>query len=212
MAIDWSLGRQPNIIGNALQAFQSGRQEREQVDQRNALLDIRKQESQQRQAEFASQQQDRAAKEKERGQQQIGLLAKLVDHAKDEATYQESLSAAKQYGLDVSQAPPTFGDGSWVRQQRLLIDLHEKDGGEHISGIARELQDAGYKPGTPEFADAMRSVIGNKYSSVSADESGAQFRDPLKLPGQAPAVADDDEWEVVRPGGGGGDAPGGFPR
>ena len=50
---------------------------------------------------------------------------------------------------------------------RLLSDKPDS-----ISGVARELQDAGYQPGSPEFAQAMRDVINSKYASDYVDEAG----------------------------------------
>jgi len=115
--------------------------------------------------------------------EQMTTTAKLLDDARDEPTYQRSLAAARQLGLDVSSAPPTF-DPAWVDQQRMIVGAFTKDGGSQISGIARELSDAGYQPGTPEFAEAMRGVIQNKYASDYVDEQGnTRRRSALNLGG-----------------------------
>lgn len=120
--------------------------------------------------------------------EQMTTTAKLLDDARDEPTYQRSLAAARQLGLDVSSAPPTF-DPAWVDQQRMIVGAFTKDGGSQISGIARELSDAGYQPGTPEFAEAMRGVIQNKYASDYVDEQGnTRRRSALNLGGGSGAT------------------------
>lgn len=120
--------------------------------------------------------------------EQMTTTAKLLDDARDEPTYQRSLAAARQLGLDVSSAPPTF-DPAWVDQQRMIVGAFTKDNGSQISGIARELSDAGYQPGTPEFADAMRGVIQNKYASDYVDEQGnTRRRSALSLGGGSGAT------------------------
>ena len=98
-------------------------------------------------------------------------LGRLLNHATDETTYQQSLAAAKQIGLDVSSAPPSF-DPQWVGQQKLVLQAYEKDGGAQISGLARELSDAGYKPGTPEFQQAMATALRGKYAPQYTDQQG----------------------------------------
>lgn len=102
--------------------------------------------------------QERDAKAGENRRNDAVTLGKLLDHAQDEPTYQQSLAAARQLGMDVSKAPPNF-DPNWVGQQRLIVGAFAKDGGQSISGMAKELVDAGYKPNTPEFHEAMRRRI-----------------------------------------------------
>lgn len=130
-------------------------------------------------------QQEVAQKQNEAQQNRILTMGKLINQAVDEPSYQQSLAAARQMGMDVSSAPPQF-DPNWIAQQRMIVGAFSKDGGQQISGIARELQDAGYKPGTPEFAEAMRGVIQNKYASDYVDEQGnTRRRSALNLQGGA---------------------------
>ena len=100
----------------------------------------------------------------------------------------------------------------------MIADAFEKDGGQQISGIARELVDAGYRPGTPEFQRAMTGVINNKYASDYVDDKGnTRRRSALNLTpaqgGPAPGTveegyrfkggnpADPNAWEPVTAGG-----------
>ncbi len=150
MSVNWSIGQQPNIIGNALDAFRTGRNDREAADNRNALLDIRRQESEQRQAESAD-------KHKATQREEHVVLGKLLDHAVDEPSYQQSLAAAKQYGIDTTGAPPNF-DPNWVGQQKMIVQAFAKDGGQAMSAAGKQAIDMGYHPGTPEFNNAVREI------------------------------------------------------
>lgn len=135
-----------------------------------------------------SQREQQQAQAKAKGEQ-FQQLGRILNHATDETTYQQSLAAAKQIGLDVSNAPPSF-DPNWVNQQKLVLQAYEKDGGQQISGLARELTDAGYKPGTPEFAAAMRTALQGKYAPTYTDEQGNMRQGQLPpLPGQAQQAA-----------------------
>lgn len=130
------------------------------------------------------QQQAKLAQDQKAAQvEQVKTMAGLLEGARDEQTYQQGLAAAKQLGMDTSKAPPNF-DPAWVNQNKLIARVFLKDNGQTISGIARELIDAGYKPETPEFAEAMKGVIQNKYASDYVDEQGnTRRRSALALPG-----------------------------
>lgn len=113
-----------------------------------------------------------------KGTEQLG---RLLNHAQDEASYQQALSAAKQIGIDTAGAPPNF-DPNWVNRQKAVLAAFDKDGGSQISGLARELNDAGYKSGTPEFEQAMRTALQGKYAPTYTDEKGNMRQ------GQLPAL------------------------
>ncbi len=201
MGVNWSLGQQPNIIGNALGAFQAGRQDREQAEQRNALLDIRRQEGDQRQAEYAD-------KQKATKREEHIVLGKLLDHAKDEPSYQQSLAAAKQYGIDTTGAPPNF-DPNWVGQQKLIVGAFAKDGGQAMSAEARRLKEAGYSD--EDVMLKMREFVNKPdYMAIPAEGTLVNTRDPAAVAQFAASQGGEDEWEVVTPGGAGGNASGGF--
>lgn len=114
-------------------------------------------------------------------------IAKLFQGVTPE-NYGQRIAAARTLGVDVSGVPQTF-DPNWVAQNGAIFQaLAGKD--QELSGIARELQDAGYKPGTPEFNDAMRGVINNKYASEYVDENGnTRRRSALNLSGPPAAPA-----------------------
>jgi hypothetical protein len=192
----------PGAIGlGAMQAFQQGRDMRTKDDTRkaftayatdpndtnlNGLAQFDPQfvmQAKQQQAQAARQQQQDMQQQQEQARQKMGMVARLLDGVQDEGTYQQGLAAAQQMGLDVSQAPPQY-DPNWVGQQRMIASLFEKGNEQQLSGIARELTDAGYKPGTPEFNEAMKGVIQNKYASEYVDGRGAtRRRSALQLEG-----------------------------
>lgn len=218
----------PGQIGiNILGAFKAGQQERQQREQRNALADYAMNPSQQGLAALAPHnpefviaergrmQQAEAAQQKQQ-REDLPIMGKLLGMAQDEPTYQRALAVARQYGLDVSQAPPQF-DPEWVGGMRSLVTALSDP--ETMKGIAYELQMAGYEPGTPEFEEAARSVISNKYATEYVDAQGnVRRRSALNLApqqgGPQPGTvedgyrfkggnpADPSSWEQV--GGGGG--------
>lgn len=229
MAIDWRLAQMPNIAGNALAAFRQGREDRRVSDAQNALAAYATNPNEQTlsgAAQYAPEfvirergrMQDQQAQQRKQHQEQMVMMGRLLDHAQDPQTYAESLAAARQAGIDVSTVPQQY-DPAWVDRQRLVVRAFNDDGGERISGIARELVDAGYQPGTEEFNGAMRSVISNKYASEYVDDAGnTRRRSALNLEGPAQAgpqpgvvedgyrfkggnPADPSSWERVGQGG-----------
>lgn len=183
----------PNAIAtNALAAFQMGRQEREHQDARRAFGDYASNPSEQGlnalaqfdprfvMAERERQtQQQQSQQQQAREQQQI--VARLINSVTDEATYQQALSAAQRLGLDTNGAPPNF-DPQWVGEMKFLATAMQ-DRRDDLPGIADELVAAGFNPGTPEFIEAMRGVINNKYASEYVDEGGnIRRRSALALP------------------------------
>ncbi len=130
MAVNWDLARQPNIIGNALGAFQAGRQDREQAEQRNALIADRQAQTKQREAEFAVEQEDRATKQSDAMRAKTAQMARLFAHAeKGPEQWEQAKAAATQLGFDVSAIPQQF-DPNWAAQQRLIVEAYGKDGGQ----------------------------------------------------------------------------------
>jgi hypothetical protein len=206
MAIDWSLG-QSNTLGMFQYGAQLGtqkRQEGEERDYRNALLDQRRTEHEA--AQTRQTEQDRRA--------DLPMLGKLLDYAQDEGTYQQARQVAGQYGIDVSGIPETFGDGTWVAQQRRIVQLMTTpQGQEALSTAGKQAQDAGFQPGTEEYVAAVRQII---TADLAQPYTGAQGETRLYQPdvfggGQGAVPFNPDEWEVVEQGGPAPQAPGGFP-
>lgn len=198
---NWGLLNAGGGFQNALASgFQMGsqvRQQREEKEYRNALLQQRQQETDQRLAE----RQAAMAKEQQTKQQaDAGTMRKLLMHAKTNP--QQALQAAQGMGIDVSRIPamdsPDFQP--WVDQQLFIADAIDKTDPEELKGIAYELEMAGYKPGTTEFEQAARSVISNKYASEYVDDAGnTRRRSALNL--ESPVAYDPNEWEEVEQGG-----------
>jgi hypothetical protein len=195
MAINWSLLQQPDIIGNALNAFEQGKEMRRADSGRNAMASLAQNPNDQAafgqlaQSDPATaiqfrQHQGRAATQaQETKNAQLQQMGRLLNHATDEASYQQALAAAKQIGIPVDGAPPAF-DPNWINQQKTILQAFEKDGGQQISGLARELTDAGYKPGTPEFQQAMATALRGKYAPQYTDQQGNLRQSQLPpLPG-----------------------------
>jgi hypothetical protein len=193
MAIDWSLARQPNVLAMALDGYEQGRQMRQQEGARKALgalvvnpndagaFNALAQAAPEYALQFRGQQQQVQLSQAKAQCEQFQQLGRLLNHATDETTYQQSLAAARQIGIDVSSAPTSY-DPNWVNQQKLVLQAYEKDGGQQISGLAKELSDAGYKPGTPEFLQAMKIALQGKYAPTYTDEQGNMRQ------GQLPAL------------------------
>lgn len=114
--------------------------------------------------------------------QRLADMAKLTRGVVDQASYQQALNVAQQLGVDVSQAPPQY-DPQWIEQQARIFEFFADDKND-LPGIARELQQAGYEPGTPEFQEAMKQVINSKYASDYVDQAGnTRRRSVLNLGG-----------------------------
>lgn len=84
-------------------------------------------------------------------------LARLLDDATDEPTYQRGLQAARAMGLDVSAAPPNF-DPEWVGQQRQLVRTFI-DRSPELTPFLREAQTLGLTP------EQTREAWMNRYAA-----------------------------------------------
>ncbi len=229
MGVDpnWGLAGGNNALGMFQQGAQLGNQivqQREQAEYRNALLADRQAQAQQRQAEFAAQQEDRAGKQQEAQVGKVKTMARLLSRAKDPATYAQSRAAAAQLGFDVAAIPEQY-DPNWVAQQSMIVQAYQDGNGEAFSTAGKIAMDEGLQPGTPEFGQRVNQIwtAENSKSFATSPGGGVATVDPAGQarfviqpnPGDASAGApvggDDDEWEVVQPGGAGGNASGGFP-
>lgn len=188
----------PGQIGqNALLAFQQARELRKRDDQQKALTAYATDPNDNNlnalahyAPEFVIQQRQATAKQQQeqaKGQQeQMKIVSNLLRNVTDEASFQRARAIAQQNGIPLDRVPQHY-DPQWVGNQVAFLDAFEKDGGQHISGLARELQDAGYQPGSPEFQKAMMTALQGKYAPQYTDAQGnlRQARLPdLPPPGQ----------------------------
>lgn len=160
--LNWNLLQVPDIAQNALAAFDQGRQRKQQDEARNAfatyaanpneaslnaLAPHNPQFVMQQRATLQKQQQDAQAQHRE----QLVLISRLLDHAKDEPTYQQALAAARQGGIDLAEVPQTF-DPNWVSQTRMLVTaMQDPKAPEILSTYGKIAADRGLQPGSPEF-------------------------------------------------------------
>lgn len=200
--INWGLAVPPNTAQSVVDGFSKGYQMAKEHKVNNALAQFATNpddpnavnaltrvdprlgmQARQQQATQAAARRTAENDAREQRQQHFLQVGKLLEGVTDEATYQQRLATARQMGMKVDGAPPAY-DPNWVNETRAVAHVFTKDGGQTISGIARELEDAGYKQGTPEFQQAMKGVIQNKYASDYVDEEGnTRRRSALQLGG-----------------------------
>jgi hypothetical protein len=133
-------------------------------------------------------QQQQAQAQQAQQQKQAAIMRQLLEEAGTDP--QRAFYAARQMNIDTSGIPqpgtPEFEP--WRQTQLFILKAVETpEGQKELSGIARELLNAGYKQGTPEFEQAMRGVINSKYASEYVDEKGNTLRrSALNLQGPPP--------------------------
>jgi hypothetical protein len=148
-------------LADLYQQVQGVRQNEQALGMRQQQMDMQRQ-----QMEQAQQQ-----RELEQQREQAGQIAQLTRGVADEATYQQRLQAARAYGIDVSGAPPQF-DPDWVQTQNILAETFFREGPDKLTNTAQELQEAGFRPGTPEFQRAMAQRIAMQDSKVVNTTAG----------------------------------------
>ena len=148
MAINWDLGRG----NNALAHFETGyrladhaMQAREQREQRNAMLEIQRQQEarlqQQQEAQALRQQRDDRRAD-------LPLMEKLLTGLNPD-NFAQRRQLAQQY--DIPGLPEQF-DPVWAQQTLESVRLlNTPQGQEAASALGKELTDNGYRLGTPEF-------------------------------------------------------------
>jgi hypothetical protein len=143
------------------------------------------------------------ARQQQQQQQQMGTVRQLLAKAgASPEGWAQAMGAAQQLGIDTSTIPQQY-DPAWAQQQLFIMDALERDQ-DQLPGIAQELQAAGYQPGTPEFAAAMRQVINSKYASDYVDSQGnTRRRSVLDLgggQGGIPQIADEAGYNALPAG------------
>lgn len=160
------LGQQQN---NALGMFQIGaqiggqlRQRQEQREERNALTAYATNPNEETLAGVAPynpglviQQRGVQAQAQQQQQEQrradLPTVARLLDGVTDDASYQQTLAQARQYGINVDGAPPSY-DPQWVQSTKQLVTaMQTPQGQEALSTAGKLAADMGLRPGTPEF-------------------------------------------------------------
>ncbi len=211
--INWGLATGPNSFDNALaKGFEIGsvmRQRQEETDRKNALAAYAKNPNEQTfggladaAPEYAmrarSDMEAQQARQQQQQQQQMATVRQLLAKAGSSPEgWAQAMGAAQSLGIDTSAIPQQY-DPQWAQQQLFIMDALERDQ-DKLPGIAQELQAAGYQPGTPEFAAAMRQVINSKYASEYADPQGnIRRRSVLDLPPAQGAPAQTDPSGILQ--------------
>lgn len=167
--VNWALGVMPDIGGNAMAAFERGRQQREQQDARKALTAYAVNQTPESlnalapyNPEFVIKERDRlAASQRERQEQRradLPLIGRLLDNATDDASWQQSLNIAREYGIDTSELPATYDPTVIAQYKQTLQLLQDPKAQEALSTAGKLAVDRGYKPGTPEFNKVVTEI------------------------------------------------------
>ena len=172
MAVNWGLAG-GNGFGNALatglQLGQVARQRQEEKEYRNALAQYDPNnpetikpimEVDPRTGLHLQQQAQRAqAQQAEQRRADLPMMTRLLEHAaQGPEQWQQARGLAQQYGIDVSGLPEQF-DPEWAQAQAQTMKLlATPEGQEALSTAGKQAVDMGYRPGTPEFAQAVRDI------------------------------------------------------
>jgi len=174
MAVNWGLGvRQQSPIDAFRAAFEQGQERKRETEARNALSAYAQNPNEQGlnalaqfAPEFAIQERGRLAQQQQaqREGQRAGIMdvSRLLNHARDENTYRQSLSVAQRMGLDVSTAPQSFAEAEqsgWLGEQRMIAQVYNDKGPEAFSTAGKIAMDAGLQPGTPQFNKFVKNYV-----------------------------------------------------
>lgn len=223
---NWGLLNRDGGFQNALsQGYQMGsalKQRREEKELNNALAayDPANPESWRDVAkvdprtgiQLRGQQQQAQAQQMEQRRADMPMLAKLLETATDEASWQRNRQIAQQYGIDISSAPQQF-DPAWRDQQLMTLKaISTPEGMEALSSAGKVAADMGFKPGTPEYNDMVRQVWTESQSKpyvvggetrLYTPRMGAQAKAQI-IPQKPAGMTDDQIWaqahEAVRNG------------
>lgn len=217
MPINWGLAQQPNALAMMMQGFDEGQKLKREERSRNALGAILGQgnntpgigdgipgntraggsqvpwgdlqgDDLRTAITIRGQQQSQQAAQAKQKQEQLIQMGRLLDNARDETTYQQSLAAAKQIGIDTTRAPANF-DPNWVAQQKTVLSAFEKDGGQAISAAGQKAIDLGYERGSPEFVQVVRQLLEAEQSKPYVVGGETRLYKPSLAPQTAPQAA-----------------------
>lgn len=118
--------------------------------------------------------------------EQIGRLLQAVKT--DPSKYGMARQSAISLGIPADRIPEAY-DPQWVDQQLFTLNAFKEDGGAAMTSAMKELVALGYKPGTPEFQQALAQTMNAGYSKPYTDSSGATrlYTPNIAVPAQAPA-------------------------
>lgn len=232
------LGQQQN---NPLSLFQVGaqiggqlRQRQDEREERNALAAYATNPNEQTLAGVApynpglviQQRGVQAQAQTQRAEQQradLPTVAKLLDGVTDDASYQRTLAQARQYGINVDGAPPSY-DPQWVQSTKQFVTaMQTPQGQEALSTAGKQAADMGLRPGTPEFnatvGQLVQASLAQPYTGAGGEtrlyqpQIGGMQQAPAQTGPQPGAVedgyrfkggnpSDPSSWEPVTGGGG----------
>lgn len=185
--IDWRMGLMPDVGQNIMGAFEAGQEKAQKGRERNALaayvqnpngqtLGAVTQDNpmlgmqlQDRKAQKLAAQQAEAQKRADRSREQLPIMVKLLEQATPQ-NYAETVALAKNYGLDVSQAPPSF-DPNWIESNKVLAKAMQspqimKDLPDLAQKVMLTLPPSNRDPNDPVFIEAMAKAITAEYTKT----------------------------------------------
>lgn len=110
--------------------------------------------------QLQSQQAQVAGQQAEKRRADLPMMGRLLQFAaQGPEQWQQALGVAQQYGIDTSNIPQQF-DPEWAQSQSVMLQtLSTPQGQEALSTAGKIAADMGYKPGTPEHAQATREIF-----------------------------------------------------
>lgn len=102
----------------------------------------------------------------------LPFMRRLLDSVQDENSYAQARTIAQEYGIDLTGAPETY-DPAWVDRQRTLVTMMSSGIGQEIlSNAGKQAYDMGYRPGTPEYQNAVGIIVENELAQQVTLPSG----------------------------------------
>lgn len=156
--VNWNLGVTPDIGGNALRAFEFGRQNREQTDHRNALLQLQRDELSSRNADREADNARRAAEAREK-QMEAGR------------------EAVANAAFDIIQTPPEQRAAKWDAYVT-RFNMPELAGQYSDELLYAKVAEAGLTERLQRFMQPSYEAVGE------GGLAGFQFGQPIQQNGQ----------------------------
>lgn len=189
MAINWELGVMPDIVGNALAAFDEGQTRRaysslaENPNDPKARATLYRNDPrgaamwERQQAEAQARQQEAQAKAREQQAAVVKQTAAILRQVKaDPSKYPMARQAAIQLGIPAASIPEQY-DPQWVGQQDMIYSAFEKDGGQSLTTLAQNvmmtLPPEQRDPNSPVFVEAFnKAFIAEQTKTIPYTQGG----------------------------------------